>query len=53
MIIGEADYKVIHQVLDTLAAGAKRVDIEAVDRKVSGYFVGPNQIRLDIVENKK
>lgn len=54
MIIGEIDIEVINKVVRAFATGLRRVEDETVDdRKVMGYWISDNQIRVDLVDKSK
>ena len=51
MILGPVDMKAVESVLHALTDGIRRAEAETADgRRVTGYYVGPLQIRIDIVE---
>ena len=53
MIITIADGETIKKVLQALSVGLKKVEGETPSgRKVVGYYVTDNQIRIDIMEAK-
>jgi len=51
MQITEIDTKAIERIIRVLATGLKRVDDETPDgKKVTGYWIGDKQIRIDLIE---
>jgi hypothetical protein len=50
MILGEADFEAIQKVISILSMGMKKVEMEVLGYKVTGYYVTDKQIRIDIVE---
>lgn len=54
MTIGGVDYDVVQKVLVALSSGLRGAEMETPDgRKVTGYYVTDNQVRIDIVERKR
>ena len=53
MVIGEIDIETIGQVVRALAGGLHKAEAETSDgRKVTGYWMSDDQIRIDLVKNK-
>lgn len=51
MQITEIDIKAIERIIRVLPTGIKRADDETPDgKKISGYWIGDNQIRIDLIE---
>jgi hypothetical protein len=51
MVFGNADYDTVQKVMLALSAGLKRAEMKTPDgRKVTGYYIKDNQVRIDIVE---
>jgi len=53
MITSQADYEAIRKTLEALAFVRKAETDTADGRKVTGYYIRDNQIRIDIVEVSK
>jgi hypothetical protein len=51
MNFGTVDYDVVQKVLVALSGGLRRAELRTPDgRKVFGYYIKDNQVRIDIVE---
>ena len=54
MITTDTDMEAVSNALASLSVGVRKSSTVTQDgRKVTAYYVGDNQIRIDIVERKK